>query len=408
MVNLRVSRAQNTSTGEAGGETDGRYSGRLTRPPPSPMSQFVQLPGTAVIEVSSRDATSKIAGLDVLDRLVISLHRAGLERIILVAGAPPSLPRATALGIKVEHVQTNLPVHEPVLAATDDVLATPEDIQRVRELGGRLVGDGGEQLPLGVISHMSATWRADLDQAPSVAARGPAARVVDAESARRAGQLYWASLTSNSDGLVDRHFNRPVGRIASRLLVHTAVTPNQVSVGSTVIGLISAALFAMGTAGTALAGALCLQLSAIVDCVDGDLARALYKQSALGKWLDIGGDQVVHVAVFLGLGVGLWRSGSAAPVIVLGIVAAVGVVLSFAVVLQTLRRPALRGQNRVQKLIDATTNRDFSVLLILFAVGGVLDWFLWLAAIGSHVFWIVALALQVQERGNLQRHDPAR
>jgi phosphatidylglycerophosphate synthase len=144
-----------------------------------------------------------------------------------------------------------------------------------------------------------------------------------------------------------------------------------------------------------------------VDCIDGDLARALYKQSNLGKWLDIVGDQVVHVAVFLRLGVGLWRSGSSAPVIALGSVAAVGVALSFAVILQTLRRPALRGQNRVQKLIDATTNRDFSVLLILFAVGGVLNWFLWLAAIGSHVFWLVALTLQVQERRNLQRHAPA-
>jgi 1L-myo-inositol 1-phosphate cytidylyltransferase / CDP-L-myo-inositol myo-inositolphosphotransferase len=205
--------------------------------------------------------------------------------------------------------------------------------------------------------------------------------------------------------LVNRYFNRPVGRILSKLLVHTAVTPNQVSVLSVIIGLISAALFAVGTAGTALAGALCLQLSAIVDCVDGDLARALFKQSRLGKWLDIGGDQVVHIAVFLGLGYGLSRSGSAAPVVGLGIAAAVGVGLSFAVILQTLRRPALRGQNRVQKLIDATTNRDFSVLLILFALGGVLEWFLWLAAIGSHVFWIVALTLQIQERRNLQRHE---
>jgi phosphatidylglycerophosphate synthase len=371
------------------------------------MSQSIQFPDTAVIEAGPRDSTSKIAGLDVLDRLVICLRRAGCDRIILVAAAPPLLPRATALGIEVENTTQHPAVQGPVLTVSDEVLASPEDIRCVRELRGRLVAVGGEKLPLGVVSHLSAIWRADLDQAPAVVAHGPAARVIDSESARRAGRLYWASLTSSSDGLVDRYFNRPVGRILSRLLVRTAVTPNQVSVSSTIIGLVSAALFAMGTVGTALAGALCLQLSAIVDCIDGDLARALYKQSTLGKWLDIVGDQVVHVAVFLGLGVGLWRSGSSAPVIALGVVAAVGVVLSFAVILQTLRRPALRGQNRVQKLIDATSNRDFSVLLILFAFGGVLDWFLWLAAIGSHVFWLVALTLQIQERRNLQRHDPA-
>ncbi len=371
------------------------------------MSQVVELPGTAVVFVGSRKSRRKIAGLDLLDRLVISLHRGGVTQIVLVGNVPPSLPRATALGIKVEHAQACPTVDESVLVASDDVLAMPEDIRRVLEVGGRLVADGAEKLPLGMVGHLSATWRADLDQAPAVPARGPAARVVDSDSARRAERLYWASLTSKSDGFVDRCFNRPVGRIASKLLVHTAVTPNQVSVCSVIIGLVSAALFAAGTASTALAGALCLQLSAIVDCVDGDLARALYKQSALGKWLDIVGDQVVHVAVFLCLGIGLWRSGSAAPVIALGVVAALGVVLSFTVILQTLRQPELRGQNGVQKLIDATTNRDFSVLLILFAFGGVLDWFMWMAAIGSHVFWIVALTLQIQERRNLQRNAPA-
>jgi phosphatidylglycerophosphate synthase len=403
----RVSCAPNLGVEDAGEEPGAWPLQILAKPPPSPMSQSLHCPGTAIIEVGSRDPATRIAGLTVLDRLVISLHRAGCSRIILVAPVSPSLPRSAALNIAVEHARQCPVLNDPVLATAAEVLAMPEDLRRVREAGGRLVTSGGEKLPLGVLNQVSASWRQNLDQVPAVIAQGPACRVVDRESARRANQIYWASLTSASDGLVDRYFNRPAGRILSRLLVHTAVTPNQISVFATIIGLISAALFATGTAATALAGALVLQLSAIVDCIDGDLARALYKQSPFGKWLDIGGDQVVHVAVFLGLGVGLWRAGSAAPVVVLGIVAAVGVVISFAVIVQTLRQPALRGQNRVQKLIDATTNRDFSVLLILFAIGGVLDWFLWLAAIGSHVFWIVALTLQIQERRNLQRHDPA-
>ena len=52
---------------------------------------------------------------------------------------------------------------------------------------------------------------------------------------------------------------------------------------------------------------------------------------------------------------------------------------------------------RKLKLIDATTNRDFSVLLILFALFQVLDWFLWCAAVGSLAFWIIAAGLQFQE-----------
>ena len=135
-------------------------------------SQLARLP-LAEIEAS------KIAGLDVLDRLVICLRRAGCDRIVLVAAIPPSLPRATALGIEVKNTTQHLAVQGPVLAASDEVLASAEDIRRVRELGGRLAAGGGEKLPLGVISKLSATWRNDIDQAPAVIAHGPAARVVD-------------------------------------------------------------------------------------------------------------------------------------------------------------------------------------------------------------------------------------
>ena len=369
------------------------------------MSHSIQNLGTAIIELKSHDFTDKIAGLNVLDRLIITFNRSGFSRIILVAPSKQLLPRSTAMNITVEHF-TQFPVEcEQAVVAAANLLAMPEDIRHVQECSGRLVTQDGKKLPLGAVTRPSNDWQKALDRCPDVIANGPAECLVDAESTRHAERLYWASLTSSSDGLVDRYFNRPAGRILSRMLVHTEITPNQVSVIAVFIGLISAALFGVGTPMTALAGALCLQLSAIVDCVDGDLARALFKQSSLGKWLDIVGDQVVHIGVFLGLGIGLARSGSAAPVVFLGIVAAAGVVLSFIVILQTLLHPSLRGQNRVQKLVDATTNRDFSVLLILFALFGVLDWFLWMAAIGSHVFWMLALTLQILERRKLQRHD---
>jgi phosphatidylglycerophosphate synthase len=75
-------------------------------------------------------------------------------------------------------------------------------------------------------------------------------------------------------------------------------------------------------------GALIFQLSAIIDCVDGDLARALFKQSRLGKWLDLGGDQVVHFSVFAGIGIGVSRIYPSVPALVLGASAALGVLLA--------------------------------------------------------------------------------
>jgi phosphatidylglycerophosphate synthase len=221
-------------------------------------------------------------------------------------------------------------------------------------------------------------------------------RVSDAESARAAERALWASLTSEADGLVDRCFNRPMGRFLSKLLIRTAATPNQVSLLATVVGLVSAACFSLGTATAFLIGALLLQLSAIIDCVDGEIARVLFKESRLGRWIDLGGDQVVHVAVFACIGIGLARAGSSAPVLALALSAAAGVLISLAVVLRGLLLPEAQRTSRFRKLIDATTNRDFSVILLALVLAGRLDWFLWLAGVGVHLFWPVALAVQFQ------------
>jgi len=359
---------------------------------------------TAIIVNEPEDSALEIASLTVLDRLVISLSRAGVDRILVVGGPLPRLARATAMGLEIEFVDRPPSVAGEVLIASGNVLSTSADLSEVIMRRGRLVARDGQRLPLGIIDRFSGDWRSRLDQACEIKARDLAA-LVTRDSAHRIEQAYWASLTSSSDGWVDRHFNRPIGRLLSKQLVSSPITPNQVSLAATLVGLAAAWLFAVGTPATAVAGAVVLQGSAVLDCVDGDLARALYKQSSVGKWLDIVGDQIVHIGVFLGIGIGLWRSGSAAPVLVLGSVAAAGVVLSFLVVLRPLLKPRLRGRGRLQKLIDSATNRDFSVLLLLFAAFGRLDWFLWLAAAGSHVFWLAAAGLQFQESRNTQDHE---
>ena len=162
--------------------------------------------------------------------------------------------------------------------------------------------------------------------------------------------------------------------------------------------------FGLGTRAEAILGAALLQLSAIIDCVDGDVARVVFKESPLGKWLDIVGDQVVHIGVFVAIGIGLWRAGVEAPVLALAASAGVGVIISFAVVLRSLLNPELQKNTALQRLIDATTNRDFSVLLLALALVDRLVWFLWLAAFGVHVFWMVALSLQLRRTPDSVKH----
>lgn len=349
----------------------------------------------AVIFAPAETSQIQVAGLTVLDRLIVTLHRAGAESITVVAeGALPSLKRATALGIPIKIGSERPQVDGPVLYAWARVLVQVVDVRRCMARGGSLTTADGHALPLGVTRQpcgpVGFVW-----DGPSLPPQGVALGVIDQASARRAETALWASLTSASDGWVDKVFNRPCGRPLSRLLIHTPVSPNAVSIASILVGIAAAVFFAGGTFALALIGAVLFQISAIIDCVDGDIARVLFKESWLGKWLDLAGDQVVHVSVFGGIAVGIFRAGGQSEALWLGASAMAGALFSFAVVLRGMRQPSDESQ-RLQSLIDAATNRDFSVLVLALACLGQLPIFLWMAAIGSHVFWITALTLQMR------------
>jgi phosphatidylglycerophosphate synthase len=79
------------------------------------------------------------------------------------------------------------------------------------------------------------------------------------------------------------------------------LTPNQVTAGSFVLGLIAAGLIATGDRLPMVIGALLLQLCVIVDCVDGELARYRRRFSRLGAWLDASTDRIKEFAVVFAL-----------------------------------------------------------------------------------------------------------
>ncbi len=349
----------------------------------------------AIIFLEEQAPGPKVAGLTLLDRLVVTLHRAGAGSITIVTGKPlPLLERATALGLRVEVAERPPAASGPALVVGGGVLVQAGDVRALLAHGGRLATSGGEALPIGVLSGVDAGWREALDRQTAVVARGAAVRVGDAASARVAERALWASLAGSADGFVDRLLNRPCGRPLSRLLARTRISPNAVSMISIAIGLGSAWCFAAGSHLMGIIAGVLFQCSAIVDCVDGDLARVLFKESRLGQWLDLAGDQVVHVAVFAAIAIGAARRGDAPWAAWLGASAVLGALFSFGAVLRGMRRSARDRSGRMQKLIDAVTNRDFSVLLLALACLDRVGWFLWLCAIGSHAFWIAALGLQ--------------
>lgn len=324
----------------------------------------------------------EIAGMTVLDRLVVTCHRAGCDPIFIVSTDKPALPRADALGIETKIVPVSPESLEPALVISGGALVEAGDLEQVIEHNAQLVSSNQQRLPISMSDSGSAM----------VAAKGIALPVNDAASARVAENKLWNSLTSSADGVVDRLFNRPVGRVLSKILVHTPVSPNQVSIVSILIGVASGWFFARGQF---ILAAIILQVCAVIDCVDGDLARALFKQSFIGKWLDLVGDQIVHLAVFLGIGIGVARMNPTTPALALGISAAIGVVFCLLVMLRGMKLVTDR-RFLFSKLVDAAANRDFSLLLLILALVGKMGLFLWLAGIGIHLFWLAMLLLQVQ------------
>jgi phosphatidylglycerophosphate synthase len=107
-----------------------------------------------------------------------------------------------------------------------------------------------------------------------------------------------------NDGFFSVFFLRRVSKLLTWAAVKIGATPNQVTTASFAIGLYAAYLFAQGDTWSLVGGAILLQVSIIVDCVDGEIARYTRKFSELGAWLDAITDRVKEYAVFLGLAYG--------------------------------------------------------------------------------------------------------
>jgi phosphatidylglycerophosphate synthase len=202
-------------------------------------------------------------------------------------------------------------------------------------------------------------------------------------------------LDSASDGWVDRYLNRKVSPWLSRRLLRTPLTPNQVSLLALGIGLVAALSFTHGSWLSGVMGALLLQWSAVIDCCDGEVARLKFLESTTGYYLDIACDNVVHVAVFVGIAWSSFQDLGRTSAL-LGALAAFGTMMAFVVVFTTRHGRARKASATLDRLIDRLSNRDFSLILLVCAVTGTLGWFLWALAIGVNLFWPIVLGLALR------------
>ena len=76
-----------------------------------------------------------------------------------------------------------------------------------------------------------------------------------------------------NDFFFAHHFQRKISGVFALLLKRTFITPNHITLASIIVGLYSFYYFLKGDAYHDLIGILLFQLSFLLDCIDGDLAR---------------------------------------------------------------------------------------------------------------------------------------
>jgi phosphatidylglycerophosphate synthase len=118
------------------------------------------------------------------------------------------------------------------------------------------------------------------------------------------------------DGFYSTFVVRRVSRHLTGVALRLGLRPNEVTVGSLLIAFVAAGLFARGELATTLVAAVLLQLSLVVDCVDGEVARYTGRFTAVGAWLDGVGDRLKEYCVYAGLAAGYHAWAPAAALLV--------------------------------------------------------------------------------------------
>jgi len=205
-------------------------------------------------------------------------------------------------------------------------------------------------------------------------------------------------MKGGQDGIVDRYLNRKLSGLFTRFFLKVRIGPNAITLLAMAVGLLAGALFSVGTYELGILASLMFQLSIIMDCCDGEVARLTFSESRFGRKLDLWADNVVHTVIFAGITCGAYLhspwQGKALPLI-LGTLVIIANLISFALVNRSqyvrtrpfvLHQLQKQDRNRMEFMVSNMANRDFSLIVLLFACVDRLGWFLGIAAIGSWVF----------------------
>ena len=189
--------------------------------------------------------------------------------------------------------------------------------------------------------------------------------------------------TAHKDAPLARWLDRHLSWRISYRPARTSITPNQVTVAATMVGLISAWLFASAGYWPRLLAAVLFLASTTLDGVDGELARLKIADSPSGARLDTLTDNLVHVALFAGVMTGCYRASGSGSYLWLIPIFMGGFALC---TISGLRARRINGGSDWMAGLEQVTGRDFAYILLALALIGHIEWFAWGTAFGTYVF----------------------
>lgn len=132
--------------------------------------------------------------------------------------------------------------------------------------------------------------------------------------------IYRASKKRKDINWFTQHVARPPAAVVVYLLRNTRVTPNQVTFLSALVAVVAGACFVLcpGWIGLVAAAAL-FELSFVLDCADGMLARYRKVASPLGHQLDFLMDELKAMLLYGCVTVRLWRGSGDEWLLVIGL-----------------------------------------------------------------------------------------
>ena len=114
---------------------------------------------------------------------------------------------------------------------------------------------------------------------------------------------------------------RPLSEPIALLLSKTNITPNQVSFISVVSSIVAGIFFSLGEWLYLVIGYIFLQLTYLLDHVDGNLARYTGRSDEFGKWVDEIANKPPKFFLVLGVSIGLFRMTNNSFYLILGSIA---------------------------------------------------------------------------------------